>query len=89
MGPPDILGRACLLVLSPFMHSFKSSLCFIFVFTVTKNPQLCTNWFWSHSKAKQPTLLLFDASLNIVCKSNNVGCDLTNPTYPFFGEFFY
>ena len=38
----------------------------------------------------QPTLLLFDACLNILCKSNNVGCDPTNPTYPFlFGEFFY
>ena len=37
----------------------------------------------------QPTLLLFDACLNIVCKSNNVGCDPTNPTYPFlFGELF-
>ena len=34
----------------------------------------------------QPTLLLFDACL----QSNNVGCDPTNPTYPFLSEeFFY
>ena len=38
----------------------------------------------------QPMLLLFDACLNIWCKSNNIGCDTTNPMYPFlFGEFFY
>ena len=38
----------------------------------------------------QPMLLLFDACLNIWCKSNNIGCDPTNPMYPFlFGEFFY
>ena len=34
----------------------------------------------------QPMLLLFDACLNIC---NNIGCDPTNPMYPFlFGEFF-
>ena len=27
-----------------------------------------------------PTLLLFDAYVNIWCYSNNVGCDPTNPT---------
>ena len=37
----------------------------------------------------QPMLLLFDACLNIWCKSNNIGCDPTYPMYPFlFGEFF-
>ena len=38
----------------------------------------------------QPMLLLFDACrLNIWCKSNNIGCDPTNPMYPFlFEEFF-
>ena len=29
----------------------------------------------------QPMLLLFDACLNIWCKSNNIGCDPTNPMY--------
>ena len=38
----------------------------------------------------QPMLLLFDACLNIGVKSNNIGCDPTNPMYPFlFEEFFY
>ena len=39
----------------------------------------------------QPMLLLFDACLNIGVKAiTYIGCDATNPMYPFlFGEFFY
>ena len=37
----------------------------------------------------QPTLLLLHTIFRQASKSNNVGCDPTNPTYPFlFGEFF-
>ena len=34
-------------------------------------------------------LLLFDACLNIWCKSNNIGCDPTNPMYLFYSENFF
>ena len=34
----------------------------------------------------QPMLLLFDACLNIWCKSNNIGCDPTNPMDPFLSH---
>ena len=37
----------------------------------------------------QPTLLLLHTIFRQASKSNNVGCDPINPTYPFlFGEFF-